>query len=77
MGDLNPAFKYSEILNLLRTSMQSTEIDIYDCECIVSNLIEQGYIKGHIQLSHQTLVLSKSKPFPSIKSINPPIGLPY
>ncbi|PVV02599.1 hypothetical protein BB560_002947 [Smittium megazygosporum] len=64
---------------LLKAIQLSTKGDVdYDnVECIVSNLIEQGYIRGHIQLTSSVLVVSKSTPFPPVKSLKPPVGLPF
>jgi hypothetical protein len=39
-------------------------IDLDEVECILSNLIFQGVIKGYISHSKRVLVLSKRGPFP-------------
>mmetsp|Transcript_3753 Transcript_3753/g.12154 ORF Transcript_3753/g.12154 Transcript_3753/m.12154 type:complete len:390 (-) Transcript_3753:70-1239(-) len=37
-------------------------------ECIVANLIYQGYVKGYISHTHRILVLSPKNPFPKVAS---------
>jgi hypothetical protein len=41
------------------------EIDLDEVECILSNLIFRGYVKGYISHSKRILVLSKKDPFPT------------
>lgn len=41
------------------------DIDLDEIECILSNLIFQGKIKGYISHQKSFLVLSKTDPFPS------------
>ncbi|PVU96494.1 hypothetical protein BB559_002356 [Furculomyces boomerangus] len=67
---------FEEILSSMTLSTESNEFDYNDVECILSNLIEQGFIRGHIQPQQNILVLSRTNPFPRIKDIKPPIGLP-
>lgn len=40
------------------------EIDLDEVECILSNLIFRGYMRGYISHSNRILVLSKKDPFP-------------
>lgn len=40
------------------------EIDLDEVECILSNLIFRGYLKGYISHLKRVLVLSKKDPFP-------------
>lgn len=47
-------------LNVTRTE----KIDFDETECILANLISNGYIKGYISHGNQCVVLSKKDPFP-------------
>ncbi len=40
------------------------DIDLDEVECILSNLIFKGYVRGYISHSKRVLVLSKKDPFP-------------
>ena len=40
-------------------------IDLDEIECILSNLIFKGYIRGYLSHVKRTLVLSKRDPFPT------------
>jgi hypothetical protein len=40
-------------------------IDLDEIECILSNLIFKGYIRGYLSHAKRTLVLSKRDPFPT------------
>lgn len=40
------------------------DIDLDEIECIISNLIYQGKIKGYISHEKRTLIISKADPFP-------------
>mmetsp|Transcript_17904 Transcript_17904/g.41045 ORF Transcript_17904/g.41045 Transcript_17904/m.41045 type:complete len:332 (+) Transcript_17904:428-1423(+) len=42
-----------------------TPIDLDEIECILSNLIFKGYIRGYLSHAKRTLVLSKRDPFPT------------
>ncbi len=44
-------------------------MDGEEAECVVSNLIAQGLIKGYISHEKQMVVLSKETPFPKIKDV--------
>lgn len=39
-------------------------LSLDEIECIVANLIYNGYVKGYISHEKRTLVLSKNQPFP-------------
>ena len=53
LGNVGNAFKWLGM-----------DIDLDEVECILSNLIFRGYIKGYISHSKRVLVLSKKDPFP-------------
>ena len=40
-------------------------IDLDEIECILANLIFQGFVRGYLSHSKGTLVLSKRDPFPT------------
>ncbi|XP_046853354.1 PCI domain-containing protein 2-like [Xenia sp. Carnegie-2017] len=44
------------------------DMDVIEVQCIVANLIFEGYIKGYISHQHQKLVVSKQNPFPPLSS---------
>ncbi|CAB3997888.1 PCI domain-containing 2, partial [Paramuricea clavata] len=48
--------------------LQIDDMDVIEVQCIVANLIFEGYIKGYISHQHQKLVVSKQNPFPSLTS---------
>ncbi|CAH3024806.1 unnamed protein product [Porites evermanni] len=48
--------------------MKVDDVDVIEVECIVANLIYEGYIKGYISHQHQKLVVSKQNPFPALTS---------
>lgn len=41
-----------------------TPMDLDEVECILANLIFQGYIRGYLSHAKRVLVLSKRDPFP-------------
>ncbi|OMJ27447.1 PCI domain-containing protein 2 [Smittium culicis] len=41
-------------------------VDPMEVHCIISNMISKNFIKGYLSESHNTLVLSKADPFPSL-----------
>ncbi|EEB11975.1 PCI domain-containing protein, putative [Pediculus humanus corporis] len=41
-----------------------------EAECLLANLILEGKVKGYISYQHDTLVVSKLMPFPTISSIS-------
>ncbi|KAK2578551.1 hypothetical protein KPH14_012231 [Odynerus spinipes] len=45
------------------------DIDMDETECLVSNLIYEGKIKGYISHQHKKLVISKQNPFPILSTI--------
>jgi hypothetical protein len=42
-------------------------VEIDEIECLVANLIVDGFIKGYLSHKKHTLVLSKVKPFPQVQ----------
>ncbi|XP_038051216.1 PCI domain-containing protein 2-like [Patiria miniata] len=50
------------------TYLELEDVDSAEVECILANLIYQGYIKGYISHQHQKLVVSKQNPFPPLAS---------
>ncbi|XP_014231313.1 PCI domain-containing protein 2 [Trichogramma pretiosum] len=46
-----------------------SDIDMDETECLVSNLIFDGKIKGYISHQHKKLVISKQNPFPRLSSL--------
>ena len=42
-----------------------------EVQCVISNLISQGKMKGYISYEHNFLVLSKANPFPTTSIIKP------
>ncbi|XP_033637275.1 PCI domain-containing protein 2-like [Asterias rubens] len=50
------------------TFLDIEDVDSAEVECILANLIHQGYIKGYISHQHQKLVISKQNPFPPLSS---------
>ncbi len=47
----------------------STPMDMNEVECILSNLIYKGFIKGYISHEKKILVLSKKVAFPPITEV--------
>lgn len=45
------------------------DVDMDETECLVSNLIYEGKIKGYISHQHKKLVISKQNPFPILSTI--------
>ena len=54
------ALKYNEL----------KEIDLDETQCIVSNLIYEGKIKGYLSHQHKKLVVSKQNAFPSLSTLS-------
>ncbi|XP_044144321.1 PCI domain-containing protein 2 [Bufo gargarizans] len=50
--------------------MQVEDVDIDEVNCILSNLIYMGHIKGYISHQHQKLVVSRQNPFPPLSTIS-------
>ncbi|XP_044731020.1 PCI domain-containing protein 2 [Chrysoperla carnea] len=46
-----------------------TDVDLDETECIVSNLIFEGKIKGYISHQHRKVVVSKQNPFPPLTTL--------
>ncbi|TDH70920.1 uncharacterized protein CCR75_008829 [Bremia lactucae] len=45
-------------------------MDVDEIECVLTNLIFKGYIKGYMSHTKKILVVSKTDPFPSIVSVS-------
>jgi hypothetical protein len=45
------------------------EMEVDEIECVLANLIYNGYIKGYISHQHGKLVVSKDKAFPLLRDI--------
>jgi hypothetical protein len=54
------ALKYNEL----------KEIDLDETQCIVSNLIYEGKIKGYLSHQHKKLVVSKQNAFPGLSTLS-------
>jgi Transcription-associated recombination protein len=54
------ALKYNEL----------KDIDLDETQCIVSNLIYEGKIKGYISHQHKKLVVSKQNAFPCLSMLS-------
>lgn len=54
------ALKYNEL----------KDIDLDETQCIVSNLIYEGKIKGYISHQHKKLVVSKQNAFPGLSTLS-------
>lgn len=55
-------------MEMLKASLdwQRVSMDLEEIECLVANLIYQGYIKGYLSHQKRTLVVSKQDPFPHL-----------
>lgn len=60
IGSLLIALKYNEL----------KDIDLDETQCIVSNLIYEGKIKGYISHQHKKLVVSKQNAFPGLNTLS-------
>ncbi|MEJ1283715.1 hypothetical protein NN561_014690 [Cricetulus griseus] len=49
--------------------MHVEDVDIDDVQCILTNLIYMGHIKGYISHQHQKLVVSKQNPFLPLSNV--------
>ncbi|KAI9906576.1 hypothetical protein PsorP6_003822 [Peronosclerospora sorghi] len=54
---------------VLRVTTGDT-VDMDEIECILTNLIFKGYIKGYMSHTKKILVVSKTQPFPPISSVS-------
>ena len=45
-------------------------MDTDEIECVLTNLIFKGYIKGYMSHTKKILVVSKTQPFPPIVSVS-------
>jgi len=41
-------------------------MDMPELECVLSNLIYKGWVKGYVSSTKKVLVLSKQNPFPKL-----------
>ena len=48
-----------------REDLESEEDVSHEVQCVISNLISQGKMKGYLSFEHKILVLSTADPFPS------------
>ncbi len=53
----------------LNQGMKEVQYDIDETECIISNLILKGFIKGYISHDKRKVVFSKNDPFPKIAKL--------
>jgi len=53
----------------LNHGMKEVQYDIDETECIISNLILKGFIKGYISHDKRKVVFSKNDPFPKISKL--------
>jgi len=53
----------------LNHGMKEVQYDIDETECIISNLILRGFMKGYISHDKRKVVLSKNDPFPKIEKL--------
>jgi hypothetical protein len=60
IDSLLAALKYNEL----------NDIDLDETQCIVSNLIYEGKIKGYISHQHKKLVVSKQNAFPALSTLS-------
>jgi hypothetical protein len=58
--------KYQISLNHVANTFKwlGMPIDLDEVECIISNLIYRGYVRGYLSHAKRILVLSKRDPFP-------------
>jgi len=56
--------KYKQCLDAI-----GVEMDVDEIECVLANLIYNGYIKGYIAHQHGKLVVSKGNAFPSLRDV--------
>lgn len=52
------------IFSISAMQWMDEDVDLDEVECILSNLIYQGKIKGYISHEKRTLIISKADPFP-------------
>lgn len=45
-------------------------MDMDEIECVLTNLIFKGYIKGYMSHTKKILVVSKTQPFPAIVDVS-------
>lgn len=71
--------KIHKILNSNKMSLRTMEaaltalgleMDTDELECILANLIYQGYVKGYISHKLRFLVVSQKDPFPALSTIS-------
>ena len=61
-----PIDTFLVVLKMTAEDDEVDEMDQDETQCILSNLIYEGRIKGYISQQHQMLVLSKHQPFPPL-----------
>ncbi|KAJ1969884.1 COP9 signalosome (CSN) subunit [Dimargaris xerosporica] len=59
-----PFHQFQTALKFVGMPVEAAEV-----ECMLAAMIYKGYIRGYLSHEHQTLVLSKNGPFPSLRSV--------
>ena len=49
--------------------MMQIEMDLDEIECVIANLIYKGFIKGYLSHQMRVLVVSATKAFPPLSSV--------
>ncbi|KAF9124100.1 hypothetical protein BGW39_008443 [Mortierella sp. 14UC] len=57
------------LVGVVQVLTKDPSFDIWDVECIVASLLDQGYIKGYIHSETKILVVGKTNPFPAVSSV--------
>ena len=70
-GELEPAKANQLALSKFQIALRfcGADVDVDEVECIVANLIFRKFIKGYISHKNCVVVLSKTDPFPSLKTV--------
>ena len=70
-GELEPAKANQIALSKFQIALKfcGTDVDIDEVECIVANLIFRKFVKGYISHKNRVVVLAKTDPFPSLKTV--------
>jgi len=71
-GELEPAKANQVSLDKFQTALRwcgAESVDLDEVECIVANLIFRKFVKGYMSHKNRVCVLSKTDPFPSLKSV--------
>ncbi|KAF9911797.1 hypothetical protein EC991_002099 [Linnemannia zychae] len=57
------------LVGVVQALTKDPSFDIWDVECIVASLLDQGYIKGYIHSETKILVVGKTNPFPAVSTV--------